>query len=162
MWRLLVCVGLLLSALPTDATKTGVANIRTPWADVRRIEKRMERLGVRVVWKRLNSGVCARRGLLGVYKPDQQTVFMCQQSIRSSSEPLLDTLRHEGWHAVQQICNNGRAVLSKSKIFSVLTESDKRNLKEFYDRSQYPLEAEARAIEKNSTYEYLRGINLYC
>ena len=39
-------------------------------------------------------------------------------------------------------------VQRKNKIFSLLTESEKKNLKEFYDRRHYPLQAEVRVSEK--------------
>ena len=162
MRRLLVLAGLLICTLPASATKYSTESQPTSQAEIRRIEAEIERLGARVIWKRINSGACARRGLLGVYQPDQRSVVMCQQSIRDNTEPLIETLRHEGWHAVQQICNKGRPVMSRKRIFSLLSESDRKNLREFYDRSQYTLEAEARVIEKSPTGHYLLKMNQYC
>ena len=162
MRRLCLLAGLLICTLPASATKQSSQRPGSSTAEIRRIEESIERLGARVIRKRINSGVCSRRGLLGVYKPGQKTIFLCQQSIRNNTEPLIETLRHEGWHAVQQICNKGRPVLSRKKIFSLLTKSDRKNLKEFYDRSQYPLEAEARVIEKSPTHDYLQDIRHHC
>lgn len=153
MRRLAVLAGLLSIALPASATN---------WSEVQQIESRIERLGARVYWMRMNTGICAQRGLLGLYKVRARTVYMCQQTIRSSSEPLIETLKHEGWHAVQQICNGGRAVLNDSKIRALLTESDKSNLRKFYSSSDHRLEAEARALETIPTYAYLNGVNHYC
>ena len=162
MRPLLVLAGLLICMLPASATKNSSENTGSRGAEIQQIETGIKRLGARLIWMRINSGACTRRGLLGVYKPEDRTIFLCQQSIRDNTAPLIETLRHEGWHAVQQICNNGRPVMSKVKIFSLLTDSDRKNLREFYDRSQYPLEAEARAIEKLSTDDYLRDIDRYC
>ena len=158
-----ILAGLMLCATPASATRQIIRGSHGfSSSEIEKIELSVQRLGARVIWKRINSGVCARQGLLGVYKPEQRTIFLCQQSIRHNAEPLIETLRHEGWHAVQQICNNGRPVLNKKKIFAKLTQSDKKNLKEFYDRSQYHLEAEARAIEKLPTDAYIKDIQLHC
>ncbi|KZR87167.1 hypothetical protein [Synechococcus sp. MIT S9504] len=158
-----IFAGLMLCAIPASATRQVIRrNHGFSSSEIKKIEISIQRLGGRIVWKRINSGACTRQGLLGVYKPEQRTIFLCQQNIRHHSEALIETLRHEGWHAVQQICNKGLPVLSKKTVFSKLTQSDKKNLKEFYDRSQYHLEAEARAIEKTPTDAYIRDIELHC
>ena len=154
MRRCLLLAGLLISGLPATAT--------TNWNEVQQIESRIERLGARVFWMRMNTGTCAQRGLLGVYDLRKRTVFMCQQRLRSSSEPLIDTLKHEGWHAVQSICNGWRPVLGDHKIRALLSQSDKEILRESYDESQHRMEAEARAIENVPTEAYLRGVDHYC
>ena len=154
MKRLLVLAGLLFSGLPATAA--------TNWNEVQQIESTIERLGARVMWMNMNTDRCARRGMLGFYQISTRTVVMCQQRLRSSAEPLIDTLKHEGWHAVQNICNGGRAVLTDDKIRTLLSEEDKSNLREFYDASQHRLEAEARALENVPTYAYLRGVHHYC
>jgi len=153
MKRLALLAGLLLSAVPVSATN---------WTEVQQIESRIERLGARIYWSKMNTGVCSKRGRLGLYKIRERTVYMCQQAIRDSGEPLMETLKHEGWHAVQQLCNNGRAVLSDDKIRVLLSEGDKRALRKHYDASQHRLEAEARALEEVPTHAYLRGVNHYC
>ena len=153
MKRLALLAGLLFSAVPVSATN---------WTEVQQIEARIERLGAKVYWSRMNTGPCADRGLLGRYYLSRRTVYMCQQAIRDSSEPLIETLKHEGWHAVQQLCNNGRAVLSDDKIRNLLSEGDKRTLRKHYDARQHRLEAEARALEQVPTHAYLRGVNHYC
>ena len=153
MKRLSLLAGLLFSAVPVSATD---------WKEVQEVESRIERLGARVYWSNMNTGVCAQRGMLGIYKIRERTVYMCQQSIRNSREPLMETLKHEGWHAVQQICNGGRAVLSDAKIRALLSEGHKRTLRQHYDASQHRLEAEARALEAVRTHAYLRGVNHYC
>jgi len=155
MKRLLLLVSMLtLSGLPVSAVN---------WVDVEKVEHRIEQLGARVYWMRLNKDICATRGLLGVYRVQQRTVFMCQQRIRGvSNTELLATLKHEGWHAVQQICNRGRAVLTDNKIRALLSELDKQTLRASYHPGQHRLEAEARAIEQIPTYAYLNGVNHYC
>ena len=153
MKQLALLAGLLLMAAPVSATN---------WTEVQKIESRIEKLGARIYWSRMNTGVCSERGMLGIYKLRERTVYMCQQAIRDSGEPLMETLKHEGWHAVQQLCNNGRAVLSDDKIRALLSERDKRTLRNYYDTSQHRLEAEARALEEVPTVAYLRGISHYC
>lgn len=153
MKRLALLAGLLLSAVPVSATD---------WTEVQQVESQIEQLGARIYWSRMNTGVCSERGMLGIYKFRERTVYMCQQAIRDSGEPLMETLKHEGWHAVQQLCNNGRAVLSDAKIRALLSEGDKQTLRKHYDASQHRLEAEARALEAVPTDAYLRGINHYC
>ena len=153
MKRLALLAGLLLSAVPVSATD---------WTEVQQVESQIEQLGARIYWSKMNTGVCSERGMLGIYKIRERTVYMCQQAIRDSGEPLMETLKHEGWHAVQQLCNNGRAVLSDAKIRALLSEGDKQTLRKHYDASQHRLEAEARALEAVPTHAYLRGINHYC
>ena len=155
MKRLLVLAGLLLSGLPATAAIN--------WNDIETVEHRVEQLGARVMWMRLNQGICAKRGLLGVYRLSTKTVYMCQQRIRDyEPEQLLSTLKHEGWHAVQQLCNGGRSVLSDDKIRALISEQDKDILRSGYDSSQHRLEAEARALEHIPTYAYITGVNHYC
>ena len=145
---------LLLSfALPAGATN---------WGEVQQVESVIERLGAKIYWSRMNTGVCAERGLLGFYRPSERTVYMCQQAIRDSGDSLISTLRHEGWHAVQHLCNNSRAVLSDDKIRAMISHSDKRSLRSDYDADMHRLEAEARAVERIPTPAYLRGVNHYC
>ena len=153
MKQLALLAGLLFVAAPVSATN---------WTEVQQIESRIERLGARVYWSKMNNGLCSKRGLLGTFQISTRTVYMCQQSIRDSGEPLIETLKHEGWHAVQYICNNSRAVLSDAKIRVLLSEGDKRTLRKHYDASQHRLEAEARALEAVPTHAYLRGVNHYC
>ena len=153
MKRLALLAGLLFSAVPVSATN---------WTEVQQIESRIERLGAKIYWSRFNTGECSPRGRLGVYKVRERTVYICQQAIRDHRQPLMETLKHEGWHAVQELCNNGRAVLSDDKIRALLSEGDKRTLRERYSASQHRLEAEARALEAVPTHAYLRGVNHYC
>ena len=154
MKQLFLLAGFLFSGLPATAT--------TNWTEVQQIETTIERLGTRVLWMNMNTDRCARRGLLGFYRLSTRTVVMCQQRLRTSNEPLIDTLKHEGWHAVQELCNGGRAVLSDDKIRALLSESDKFNLRNYYDAGVHRIEAEARAIENVPTHAYLRGVNHYC
>ena len=154
MHRLALLAGLLLSALPVSATN---------WNDIETVEHRVEQIGARVVWLRLNRDTCARRGILGSYRFSERTVYMCQQRIREyDNNDLLSTLKHEGWHAVQHLCNGNRAVLSDDKIRALLSQEDKDDLRGLYDSSQHRMEAEARALEHIPTYAYITGVNHYC
>ena len=153
MKQLALLAGLLFVAAPVSATN---------WTEVQQIESRIERLGARVYWAKMNTGACSERGTLGTFHIREQTVYICQQALRDYNEPVMETLKHEGWHAVQHICNNSRAVLSDDKIRALLSESDKRTLRKHYGKDQQRLEAEARALESVPTTAYLRGIDHYC
>jgi hypothetical protein len=157
MKRFLILAGVLLTGLlPFPAAAVN-------WTNVERVEQRIEQLGARVLWMRINTNICAQRGLLGLYSLNDRTVYMCQQSIREVDDNrILATLQHEGWHAVQHLCNGNRAVLSDDKIRKLISESDKRNLRNNYDASQHRMEAEARALENLPTHAFLNGVNHYC
>ena len=152
MRRLALLAGLLFSALPASATN---------WTEIQRVESVIERLGARVYWMRVNTGPCARRGVLGLYMFAPRTVYMCQQTIARSGEPIIHTLQHEGWHAAQHLCNNNQPILPWSKVNALLTNDDRQNLR-LYPDNQLALESEARALERIPAQAWINGFYHYC
>lgn len=129
--------------------------------DLLNLEKRIEAIGARVLWSD-GHGVCADRELLGKYVPSQRTVYMCQENLRAAGASILRTLRHEGWHAVQHLCNNNNAVLSDDRIRALIDSHDRRVIEKLYPARQWRAEAEARALEIVPVDSFINGINHYC
>jgi hypothetical protein len=134
----------------------------TDWKEINLVAQRILDLGVSIQWMNINTGICARRGLQGLYVRPKRAVVICRQTIRDHNNRMIDTLKHEGWHAVQHLCTDSEPVKSKTFVASYLTDTDKFNLGEFYSRDMRPLEAEARAMEKLPVYAYLYNIKRYC
>ena len=151
MKRLALLAGLLLSAAPAAGTP----------AEIQRIESRIEALGVPVVWSN-GHAICSDRSTLGLYLLDKQMIVMCQANLNRHNQPLLTTLKHEAWHAVQFNCNRGNAVLSDDKIRRLISTADRRTIESKYPPDQWRAEAEARALEHVPTNAFLNGVNHYC
>jgi len=152
MKRLALAAALLLASAPADAATR---------ADVRLLESRIEAIGARVLWSD-NHSACFRKGLLGKYVPFQRTVYICQRRIGNDPREILSTLQHEGWHAVQHICNGGEPVLSNYKVQNMLTSSQRTTVDRQYPSNQKRTEAEARALESIPLHAFLRGVSHYC
>ena len=105
-------MGLLL-AMAADALMTRKAHA---FAEREMIEHTAERLiGARVLWARGRTNKCEENGLLGYYHPATRRVVMCEANL-SGIPAMLETLRHETWHAAQHLCNGDRAVLSDERL----------------------------------------------
>lgn len=128
-------------------------------AELYDIESQIESLGVPVIWVKEHS-LCAR-DLLGAYIPAQKTVFICQSNHNRDYFELVGTLKHEGWHAAQHICNRGRAALPDHKIRLGLTAGSKSVLHQYHPKDQRS-EAEARVIEQFPTSNWIKGFRAYC
>ena len=123
-------------------------------------------IGTPVSWTR-NGGSCApkRNGgvIMGYFRPSENTITMCQNDrIRTST--LLNTLMHEGWHAVQDRCTK-RPVFSDREITRLLMPSDRREIRKFYPVSQHRAEAEARAVANHydtDPYGYAELVRSHC
>ena len=151
MKRLALLAGLLMAAAPAYAST----------ADIQRVEDRIEALGVKVLWSD-GAKVCRENGLLGMYVPSKRTVYMCQENLHRAGEPVLNTLQHEGWHAVQHVCNANNAALSDEKIRALVSDHDRHTIEQHYPKHQWRAEAEARALEYLPTDAYLNGVNHFC
>ena len=111
------------------------------------IEKTVERAaGTRILWVRGRGHGCDQSDLLGFYTPEQNRVTMCQTNIGQSVPKGLEILKHEGWHAVQFRCNQGRPVLRDSQLRNGMRQSDKAILRNAYPKHQHRLEAEAELL----------------
>ena len=124
-----------------------------------------ETTGTPVRWTR-NGGSCAPQGdggiVLGYYTLSTKEITMCQRG--SVSTELMNTLMHEGWHAVQNRCT-GRPVLSDDQINDLLTPADRRNMRKFYPVKQHRLEGEARAVAnyyETDPHGYASFIRRHC
>ena len=155
-----LAMGLLL-AVAADAFMAKKASARP--LELKLIEETVERSArTRIMWVRgLNHG-CTKRTLLGFYAPDKNTVFMCQDNLNGSIPAAVELLKHEGWHAVQFRCNNGRPVLRDDQLRNGMRRKDKAILREAYPKHQHRLEAEARTISQLPTRNYLDGVQAYC
>ena len=153
------CIGAgLLLATAFEALTPKRANALN--AHFRQVEHVVESIGAKVLWADRNTNGC-KRNLLGFYSPSKRTVIMCQGNARNING-LLSTLKHEGWHAAQHICNNNRAALTDEQIRSATTPSDRRTILSNYPAHQYRAEAEARVIEQLPVPNYIDGFKVYC
>ena len=116
-------------------------------------------VGTRVIWS-YGDRAC-KEGLYGFYRPDKDLILMCQENHNGDYLELVSTLKHEGWHAVQQKCNINRAALTDAQIIPNLKDRDRINL-HTYHPTQTRAEAEARVVEQIPTEGWIRGVKSYC
>ena len=152
-----MAMGLLL-AMAADAVMPSKAQA---FAERQLIEDVAEReVGARVLWARGLTNGC-EKNLLGYYKPSKKTVVMCERNL-SGIPTMLETLRHETWHAVQHLCNGDRPVLSDHRLRQSMRASDKRILRTGYKPADHRLEAEARVLGQLPTRNFVDGVRAYC
>ena len=123
------------------------------------LEGAIERIGTKVIW--VNKHEICRPGLMGAYVPAKDIVFICQGNHQLNYAELVATLKHEGWHAVQAKCNDGRQAISDRKIRNAMQKRDKRILHGYHPKKQRA-EAEARVVERFPTPNWLQGVRAYC
>lgn len=129
-------------------------------SELKEIERQIEALGTPVKWSMAHP-LC-ERGLFGAYVPGDDVVFICQGNHDTGDyAELLGTLKHEGWHVVQQKCNDGRAALRDDQIRPHLKPRDRRSLHGYHPK-QTRSEAEARVVEQIPTQGWLNGVRAYC
>ena len=116
--------------------------------------------GTHVVWVK-RGGQCSGHTLMGYYDASKNALFVCQGNHEGDYEEILGTLKHEGWHAVQQKCNSGKAALSDDELRNRLRQRDKNDLRA-YPEAQQRMEAEARVMELLPTSEWISQILRYC
>ena len=114
----------------------------------------------KVLWDD-NHQLC-REGLLGAYMPYYDTMVNCVANHDGDDIELVMTAKHEGWHAVQTKCNDGRAALRDEQIRAHLNSPVKNTLRHSYHPKDHRQEAEARVVEQIPTANYIRGIKAYC
>lgn len=127
--------------------------------ELRWLEEAIERIGTKVIW--INKHEICRPGLFGAYVPAKDIVFICQGNHQLNYAELVGTLKHEGWHAVQAKCNDGRQAISDKKIRRALQNRDRPVLHKYHPKQQRA-EAEARVVEQFPTPNWLRGVRAYC
>lgn len=169
MKRFLILLSILGSSSFLDsplahANTSGLDAHQVP-ADVRNelylIHTAIERYtGSKVYWD--DEHELCRLGLLGAYMPHLQTMVNCVSNHNGDYAELIMTAKHEGWHAVQHICNDYRAALKDDQIRPHLMEPVQDTLRHSYHPKQHRAEAEARVVEQIPTPNWINGIRAYC
>ena len=132
-------------------------------SELRLIERTVERAaGTRVLWAKGRTHGCNKSTLLGFYAPDKNTVIMCEANLRNSLPMAIELIKHEGWHAIQFRCNQGKPVLRDDQLRNGMRRKDKAILREAYPQHQHRLEAEARTVSQLPTQHFLAGVEAYC
>ena len=128
--------------------------------EIRDIESVIEKtVGTKVLWS--NGHSLCKSNLYGFYNPAKDVVVMCQGNHRHDYGELVGTLKHEGWHAVQNKCNNNRAALSDELIRKHM-DTRTSDVLHSYPHKQHRSEAEARVVERIPTANWIQGVKIYC
>jgi len=104
---------------------------------------------------------CRGRSLYGYYNIPRGFVVMCQGFHRGDLTELIDTLKHEGWHAVQHQCRKGKPLLSEQQIATRIRREDAFNVHGYHPKQQR-LESEARVIAKMKDQAWIRLVRQQC
>ena len=76
-------------------------------------------------------------------------------------DELIDTLKHEGWHAVQHRCRNGAPYLDDQQIAARLPQHDAINVHNYHPKQQQ-LESEARVMAKIDDAQWIQLVESEC
>jgi hypothetical protein len=74
----------------------------------------------------------------------------------------LDTLMHEGWHAVQARCRKGKPLLTEQYLRANLSRADLRDIDALYSAKSWHREAEARAMAAQQIPLYMSHLEASC
>jgi hypothetical protein len=99
---------------------------------------------------------CREPNLLGLYVRGRREVVVCPKGNQ------LETLLHEGWHAVQSLCLRGTPLLGSDALLHQLGRRDRRELQLLYRPDQWPREAEARVMAREPLGRYLEALDRAC
>ena len=99
---------------------------------------------------------CAEPQLFGLYVRGRREVVVCPRGNQ------LETLLHEGWHAVQSLCLRGTPLLGSDALLHQLGRRDRRELQLLYRPDQWPREAEARLMARERLDSYLQALDRAC
>lgn len=132
---------------------------------------RLERLGQTIkevlgprpiIWSNQSKTFgCKGRSLYGYYNIPRGYVVMCEGFHRGDFLELVDTLKHEGWHAVQHRCREGLPLLSEQQIAARISNKDAFNVHNYHPKKQR-LESEARIIAKMNDQEWINLVKQQC
>lgn len=78
--------------------------------------------------------------LFGLYMRGTRRIVVCPRGNQ------LDTLMHEGWHAVQARCRKGKPLLTDQFLRTNLSPADRRDIDALYSAKSWHREAEARVM----------------
>ena len=104
---------------------------------------------------------CKGRNLYGYYRITNELVVMCQGFHNGDLVELIDTLKHEGWHAVQHRCRNGVPYLDDQQIAARLPQRDVINVHSYHPK-QRRLESEARVMAKIADAQWIQLVESEC
>lgn len=104
---------------------------------------------------------CKGRSLYGYYNIQRGYVVMCEGFHKGDFKELVDTLKHEGWHAAQHQCRQGAPLLSEQQITSRIRREDAFNVHNYHPKQQR-LESEARIIAKMKDHNWISLVKEQC
>ena len=99
---------------------------------------------------------CAEPQLFGLYVRGRREVVVCPKGNQ------LETLLHEGWHAVQSLCLRGTPLVGSDALLRQLGRRDRRELQLLYRPDQWQREAEARVMAHEPLGRYLEALDRAC
>lgn len=99
---------------------------------------------------------CREPDLDGLYVHGRTEVVVCPRGEPST------TLRHEGWHLVQNLCLAGSTWLAPQSVEAHLSRSDRRELALLVRPQRRPWEAEARVMARVPPGEFLKAVDQAC
>ena len=94
--------------------------------------------------------------LFGLYLRGTRRIVICPRGNQ------LDTLMHEGWHAVQARCRKGKPLLTEQFLRANLSRADLRDIDALYSAKSWHREAEARAMAAQQIPLYLSHLESSC
>lgn len=99
---------------------------------------------------------CREPDLDGLYVHGRPEVVVCPRGEPST------TLRHEGWHLVQNLCLGGGTWLVPQSVEAHLSRSDRKELELLVRPQRRPWEAEARVMARVGPREFLKAVDQAC
>ncbi|MFM7268001.1 MAG: hypothetical protein ACKOZT_05360 [Cyanobium sp.] len=99
---------------------------------------------------------CREPDLDGLYVHGRREVVVCPRGEPST------TLRHEGWHLVQNLCLGGRTWLTPQSVEARLSRRDREELALLVRPERRHWEAEARVMAMVRPADYLQAFDQAC
>ena len=99
---------------------------------------------------------CAEPQLFGLYVRGRREVVVCPRGNQ------LETLLHEGWHAVQSLCLREKPLLGLDALLPRLGRRDRLELQVLYRPERWQREAEARVMTREPLDRYLQTLDRAC
>lgn len=99
---------------------------------------------------------CAEPQLFGLYVRGRREVVVCPRGNQ------LETLLHEGWHAVQSLCLREKPLLGLDALLPRLGRRDRLELQVLYRPERWQREAEARVMARERLDSYLQALDQAC
>ena len=99
---------------------------------------------------------CTEPQLFGLYVRGRREVVVCPRGNQ------LETLLHEGWHAVQSLCLREKPLLGLDTLLPRLGRRDRLELQVLYRPERWQREAEARVMAREPLGRYLQALDRAC